>query len=254
MPSSVSTRSRDAVSRTIAEQLAPLLRVHEQLRRRPWPTPDLPRARRRLAAGRPAFDPATALRAAGDLASAFRDTAQAFDSCGIASTNSVAALRPSKTEVTRLVTSWANSDARSAAGSGRLARQIAGLVGNAVLHRVAEDVRDAIPLAGWAHPACPCCGSAPDIATINGDARTLLCSRCDTPWRAPAPGCLSCGANGSPAIARIASTYLGYELAICHACGRYIKERRGSLRFQPLVERALAAGLDDAAQTRGLRL
>ena len=254
MPSSVSIRSRDAVSRTIADQLAPLLRVHEQLRHRAWPTPDLPRARRRLAAGRPAFDPTTALRAAGDLASAFRDAAQAFDSCGIASTTSVAALRPSKTEVTRLVTSWANSDTRPAAASGRLARQIAGLVGNAVLHRVAADVRDAIPLSGWAQPTCPCCGSPPDIATINGDARTLHCSRCDTPWRSPAPGCLGCGADGSPAIARVASAYLGYELAICHSCGRYIKERRGSLRFHPLVERALAAGLDDAAQKRGLRL
>lgn len=254
MPSSVSSRSRDAVSRTFAEQLAPLLRVHAQLRARDWPAPDVARAKRRLTAGRPTFDPATVLRSAGDLAAAFHDTAAAFDSCGIAPTSTIAALRPSRTEVTRLVTSWATSDSRPAAGTSRVARQVASLVGNAILHRVAADVRDAVPITGWSQVHCPCCGCAPDIATLSNKARTLICSRCDTPWRAPRAGCLGCGADHPPAIARVASAYLGYELAICHACGRYLKERHGGLRFQPLVERALTSGLDDAAERRGLRL
>lgn len=254
MSSSVSTRSRDAVSRNFAEQLAPLLRVHEHLRNREWPLPDMARARRRLAAGRPAFDAAAVLRAAGDLARAFRQTASALDSCGIAPTSAIGELRPTRADVTRLIVSWANSDARPASGSHRVERQVAGLVGNAVLHRVAAEVREAIPITGWKHATCPCCGCAADIATISRGARTLICSRCDTPWRAPAAGCLGCGADGPPAIARVSSTYLGYEVAICHSCGRYLKERRGGLRFQPLVERALTAGLDDAAEKRGLRL
>ena len=83
--------------------------------------------------------------------------------------------------------------------------------------------------------------------------RTLVCWRCDTQWRTTHRGCLGCGANGPPDVARVPSPYLGYELAICNACGRYLKERRGSLTHELIVERTLTAGLDEAAQQRGLR-
>jgi hypothetical protein len=56
-----------------------------------------------------------------------------------------------------------------------------------------------------------------------------------------------------PTLARVPSPYLGYQLAICNACGRYIKERRGALTHELFVERMLVAGLDEAAQQRGLR-
>ena len=49
------------------------------------------------------------------------------------------------------------------------------------------------------------------------------------------------------------SYYLGYDLAICNACGRYLKERGGALRHELIVERTLVATLDEAAQLRGLR-
>ena len=72
-------------------------------------------------------------------------------------------------------------------------------------------------------------------------------------WRTEDRGCLSCGADTPPTLVRIPSPYLGYELAICNACGRYLKERRGGLTHELFVERALTAGLDEAAQQRGLR-
>jgi hypothetical protein len=52
---------------------------------------------------------------------------------------------------------------------------------------------------------------------------------------------------------RVPSPDLGYDLVICNSCGRYLKERRGLPSHAWLVERALTAGLDEAAHERGLR-
>jgi hypothetical protein len=47
---------------------------------------------------------------------------------------------------------------------------------------------------------------------------------------------------------------LGYELLVCHACARYLKERRGDGMQLPIIERALTVELDAAAERRGLRI
>jgi formate dehydrogenase maturation protein FdhE len=91
------------------------------------------------------------------------------------------------------------------------------------------------------------------LALSTNTKRTLVCWRCDTQWKTAHRGCLGCGADGPPTVARVPSPYLGYELAICNSCGRYLKERRGPLTHELLVERTLTAGLDEAAQQRGLR-
>src|SRR5439155_13168772 len=134
----------------------------------------------------------------------------------------------------------------------RLARTVAAVVGNAVLSRVAADVVTGFSLATWKRLNCPCCGASPDLALATDRRRTLVCWRCDTMWRTDRRGCLGCGADTSPTIARVASPYLGYELTICNSCGRYLKERRGAPTHALLVERALTLGLDEAAQQRGL--
>jgi formate dehydrogenase maturation protein FdhE len=135
----------------------------------------------------------------------------------------------------------------------RVARRVASVVGNAVLARAASDVTAGVDLSAWRWPECPCCSGAPDLALCSDRQRTLVCWRCDTRWPAMHRGCLGCGAADAPTIARVPSPYLGYELAICNACGRYLKERRGAPSHDLLIERIIVAGLDAAAQQRGLR-
>ena len=129
------------------------------------------------------------------------------------------------------------------------------LVGNALLRAASARVGAPASWRTWARSVCPCCGGAADIALIErGAQRTLVCARCDMQWRARRAGCLGCDAEMAPAIARITNPDLGYDLVICHSCGRYLKERSGRAHHPPLVERALTAEMDAAAVRRGLRL
>ena len=254
MASIVSTRRRDTVSRVVAEQFAPILAVHRALIARARPEIDVARARARVARGRPALDATTLMRGADDLARSFEEAAAAFERSGIASTSSIGALKRRPADVERLVMGWVNGDLTSADGDRNLARRIAGVVGNAWLRRAATEMSDSMSFRGWSAVVCPCCGASPDLAVRTPRRRTLVCWRCDTKWRTDVTGCLGCGADGPPDVVRVPSPYLGYELAICNNCSRYLKERRGSLTYDPLVERALTAGLDAAAEGRGLRL
>ena len=152
-----------------------------------------------------------------------------------------------------LVLSWVNGESMPRNSSLRLARNVAAILGNAILARASADVTDGFSLAAWKRAQCPCCGASPDLALSTDRRRSLICWRCDTMWRTSRLGCLSCGADSSPTLVRIASPY-GYELAICNSCGRYLKERRGAPTQSLIVERALTASLDEAAEMRGLRV
>ena len=55
-------------------------------------------------------------------------------------------------------------------------------------------------------------------------------------------------------IARISNPALGYDLVMCNSCGRFLKERPRRGLASLLVERALTAELDLAAEQRGLRI
>jgi hypothetical protein len=237
----------------LADQLRPVVDVHSAVRGTAYARFDVERARTRIRSGRIAFDPAAMLESAGDLTQAFERTADAFERTGMASTIRVAAVKRAALDPTRLVLAWANAESRPTDGTMRLARSIAAVVGNAVLSRAAADVTTDFSLSTWKWPQCPCCGASPDLALATETKRTLVCWRCDTMWRTEDRGCLGCGENTAPTMARVSSPYLGYELAICNSCGRYLKERRGSLTHDLLVERTLIAGLDEAAQQRGLR-
>ncbi len=249
----VSTRRPTVASRTLADQLRPVVHVHGAVRENGYAQFDVERARTRLRAGRIAFDAALLIEEADDLTAAFKRTSQAFERTGIASTTEVGELQRRSVDVMSVVLAWANADSTPLDPTLRLARNIAAIVGNAVLSRAASDVTSGISLNTWKWPQCPCCGASPDLAFSTDARRMLVCWRCDTTWRAESRGCLGCGATGEPDIARVSSPYLGYELAICNSCGRYLKERRGGLNHELLVERTLIAGLDEAAQLRGLR-
>lgn len=249
----VSTRRPTVASKTLAEQLRPVVHVHGVVRENGYARFDIERARTRIRSGRVAFDAAVLIEEAGDLTGAFKRTSQAFEHTGIASTPEVGALQAKSIDVTATVLAWTNAESTPLDPTMRLARNIAAIVGNAILSRAATDVTNGISLTAWKWPQCPCCGASPDLALATDARRMLVCWRCDTMWRAETRGCLGCGEIGEPTIARVASPYLGYELAICNSCGRYLKERRGALNHELLVERTLIAGLDEAAQLRGLR-
>jgi formate dehydrogenase maturation protein FdhE len=250
---SLSTRRAPSASKTLAEQFQPIVTIHETLRERATVALDVAAARERIRGGRPGFDASSLLRDAGDLTRSFHRTAAAFEKIGIASTTELAALRRETLDATALTASWANAESLPRNPALRLARHVAAIVGNAVLSRAAIDVADGFSFAAWKRVLCPCCGASPDLALSTDRRRSLICWRCDTMWRTARLGCLSCGADSSPTLVRITSPY-GYELAICNSCGRYLKERRGAPTQSLIVERALTASLDEAAEMRGLRV
>jgi hypothetical protein len=252
VPPSLSTRRPSSASKSLAEQFQPIVAIHAALRQRADVELDVNVARERIRAGRPGFDATTLLRSCGDPTRSFHRAAAAFERIGIASTTELAALRGESLDVHALMSSWANGDSMPRNPTMRLARNVAAIVGNAVLSRAACVVGDGFSFAAWKRVLCPCCGASPDLALSTEKRRSLICWRCDTVWRTSRLGCLGCGADSSPTLVRIASPY-NYELAICNQCGRYLKERRGMPTQSLIVERALTASLDDAAQMRGLR-
>ncbi len=247
------TRRPTVASQKLADQLQPIVRVHAGLRGRGLARVDVADARSRIRTGRWGFDAAALIDGAANLDPAFERTADAFERTGMATVPRVGALHDQGIDVRALVLAWSNGDSLPRNQALRLARGVAAVVGNAVLSRASADVTRGFALAAWKRPHCPCCGGSPDLALTTATRRSLVCWRCDTKWRTEARGCLGCGADAPPTLARVPSPFLGYELTICHSCGRYLKERRGPLTHDLLVERTLTAGLDEAAQQRGLR-
>lgn len=254
MSPSTSTRRPSAASKSLADQYKPIVAIHDTVRKRAQASLDVDDARARVRTGRAAFDTVDVLRGARDLGRTYERVAAAFEHTGIVSTSQFASLQQSPREAERLILSWAHGDAMPRNQSLRLARTVAGIVGNAILAAASDDVVSGFSLSTWKRVSCPCCGASPDLALATDTRRTLVCWRCDTMWRTAERGCLGCGADTAPTLARVPSPYLGYELTICNSCGRYLKERRGAPTHALIVERALTAGLDEAAQQRGLRL
>src|SRR5690349_9057103 len=106
----VSTRRPTVASRTLAEQLRPVVHVHGAVRETQYAQFDVERARTRLRAGRTAFDAAALIADAGDLTAAFKRTSQAFERTGIASTPEMAALQQRSVDATLVVLAWANAE------------------------------------------------------------------------------------------------------------------------------------------------
>jgi formate dehydrogenase maturation protein FdhE len=251
---SVVTRSRDVVTKGVADQFGPILRLQASLRSAVRPVVDVKDAQARIALRRPGFDPVRILSRARTVVTAFDRCVDALEVAGFASSTAVTALRQQQHDARSLAISWAAGESAPSAATQRLAQKAASLVAGAILQSNARVVTQKLSLEAWQRPVCPSCGGAPDLAFVDGSKRALVCSRCDTTWPVATRGCIGCDASGPPTIARVKSPYLGYDLVICHSCGRYLKERSGRAKHPPLVERALTAEMDAAAVRRGLRL
>ena len=254
MTGTVLTRSRDVVSKGVADQFGPVLQLQQALRSSVRPVVDVADARARIATRRPGFDPVRILSRARTVVTAFDRCVDALEVAGLASSTTVTALRQENHDARSLAIAWAAGETPPTISSQRLAQRAAAVVAGAILQSNARVVMNKLSLDGWQRPICPSCGGAPDLAFVEGSKRALVCSRCDTVWPVNTRGCIGCDATGAPTIARVRSPYLGYDLVICHACGRYLKERAGRASHPPLVERALTAEMDAAAVRRGLRI
>jgi hypothetical protein len=239
------------VRSTLAEQFAPVLRAHAQLRSDCTPALDVERARARVASGYFAYDPAKVLASSADVRPGFTRMLAAFEVAGLISNDDSRALMRRSLAVDELVTAWLRGDWTSRDPRRHAGLQVAGLVGNAVLGAASALVFDAGIWSGWTRTRCPCCGGAADIALTDGNEdRTLICARCDTRWTSARETCLGCH---SDEIGRIRTPSLEYDLVICNACGRFIMERESTEPLALIVERAITAELALAAEQRGLR-
>jgi hypothetical protein len=212
------------------------------------------KARSNVANGRVAFDPNDVLRSAGDLDASLGKMATAFEMCGMASPRALDSFRKGHAIAQPLVKAWLVGERGSSDEGRRLALRAAALVGNAILRSAAAQTSKGEQFSDWKSATCPCCGGPPDLAVRSGATRMLVCARCDTQWQAPTLGCLACEAARAPTFVRVDALDLGYELLVCHACARYIKERQGEGMQSPMLERALTVELDAAAERRGLRI
>ena len=238
----------------VADELAPLVRLHEELGRFKLTPARVKRARANMAEGRIGFDPTDVLRAAGDLDASLGKVATAFEMCGMTSQRELDAFRKGYTVAQPLIKAWLVGERGSSDAGRRLALRAAAVVGNAILRSAAVQASKGSELGALKRVTCPCCGGSPDLAIRAKDARTLVCARCDTSWLAPTDGCLGCEATRPPTFVRVDAFDLGYELLVCHSCARYVKERRAEGMLPAIVERALTADLDAAAERRGLRI
>lgn len=245
---------RESARSSYADDLGPLVRVHTELGRfRLGPT-RVKRARVNLGEGRVAFEPLDVLRAAGDLDPSLARVATAFEMCGLASARELDAFRKGYSVAAPLLKAWLVGERGSSDEGRRLALRAAALVGNAILRSAAAQASKGSSFSTWQKSTCPCCGGPPDLAVRSDATRMLVCARCDTQWNAPTVGCLGCEATRPPTFVRVDALDLGYDLLVCHACARYIKERRGSGIEAPVIERSLTSELDSAAERRGLRI
>ena len=235
-----------------------MLRAHADLLGECAPSVDEAVARQRIAKGQIGYDALRVLRSCGDLTSRFVRVLDAFEVAGLVSNADRPVIMTSELDVDDLVSGWYTGDRTPRDSRRRLARQVGIVIGNALLRAASSRVGTPTDWPTWARVICPCCGGAPDIALIERAGRErqriLVCGHCDATWRAPREGCLGCDASESPrTIARISNPELGYDLMICNSCGGFLKERPRAGIASLIVERALTAELDVAAELRGLR-
>jgi formate dehydrogenase maturation protein FdhE len=247
--------SSTTVRATLLEQFEPVLRVQGEVLDDCTPTLDVDAARARIKGGQVGYDALRVLRSCGDLMPRFVRVLDAFEVAGFVSNDDRRAILDAEPDVDDLVSGWFTGDRTPRDARRRTARQVAIVVGNAMLRSASTMVGSPSTWKTWSRVVCPCCGGSPDIVLVERSAhRTLVCARCDAQWRARRSGCLGCDTTDAASLARIANPPLGYDLVMCNACGRFIKERPRRGLEALIVERALTTELDLAAEQRGLRI
>lgn len=253
-PTTKTSVTREYTPGGMADELGPLVRVHSELGKFRLSAVRVKRARANLSEGRVAFDANEVLRAASELDANLGRVATAFEMCGMTSSRALDSFRRSYTAANPLLKAWLVGERGSSDEGRRLALRSAAVLGNAILRAAAQQVSKDISFADFRKSSCPCCGGSPDLAVKDDVRRSLICARCDTQWPAPTLGCLGCESTRPPTFVRVDAVDLGYELLVCHACARYLKERRADGLLLPIIERAVTVELDSAAERRGLRI
>ena len=244
----------ETVRRAIAEQLAPVSGLRDDLERRWTLAIDVDRARQRLRSGQCACDPMETIGSAGNLLVAYVRATVAIERAGLVSDDEAIQARERRFQLMPLIAAWVGGEPMPRDRVKRAARMAAALVGSSILRRASRDViGDAVP-SEWVRPTCPACGGSPDFCFQDGDHRALVCSRCDTRWATTEAGCLGCSARETPMLARVLSPAIDYMLVVCNPCGRYIKEPLHPAALVPEVDRIMTQELDAAAEARGLRM
>ena len=253
-PTTKTSVTREYTPGGMADELGPLVRVHSELSKFRLSAVRVKRARTNLAEGRVAFDANEVLRAATELDAGLSRVATAFEMCGMTSPRGLDSFRRNYSAANPLLKAWLVGERGSSDEGRRLALRAAAVLGNAILRAAAQQVSKDVSFSDWKKASCPCCGGSPDLAIREQSRRTLVCARCDTQWSAPTVGCLGCESTRPPTFVRVDAVDLGYELLVCHACARYLKERHTDGMQLPIIERAVTVELDDAAERRGLRI
>jgi hypothetical protein len=239
----------------MAEQFEPVLRIQAEVLGECEPAVDVEAAQQRIRNGQVGYDALRVLRSCGDLTPRFVRVLEAFEIAGFVSNEDRRLLLDGELDVDDIVMGWFTGDRTPRDPRRRVARQVAIVVGNALLRAASRKIGPAVTWKGWTRTVCPCCGGAPDIMLVErGASRTLVCARCDAQWRVKRSGCLGCDSEEKTSLARISNPAVGYDLLMCNACGRFIKERPRRGLEALIVERALTTELDLAAEQRGLRI
>ena len=244
----------ETVRRAIAEQLAPVTSLRDDLEKRWQLAIDVERARARVRNGQCAGDPMETIGSAGNLLVSYVRATVAIERAGIVSDEEAIQARERRFQLMPLVAAWVAGEPMPRDRVKRAARRSAALVAGSILRRASRDVLgDAAP-HDWSRASCPSCGGSPEFTYDDGDRRMLVCSRCDTRWGTTERGCLGCSARETPMLARVVSPAIGYALVVCNPCGRYLKEPLQPAALVPEIDRVLTQELDAAAEARGLRL
>lgn len=216
---------------------------------------DLLQAGERLRVGRAAFNPVDEVGTPDDLDAPFVQATKALERAGLASNGEAASARAHRGDVLPMIAAWLSGDNAPRDRGRAVARRAAILVGRSRLRSAVARLRSAQPLDTWKGRGCPCCGGHPEFVVASPPGHSLICGRCDVSWVAARLGCTGCGASKPPVVVRVTlPDEAGYRLVVCNACGLYIKEGSVASGAPTIVEQALTAHLDAAAEARGLRL
>src|SRR3954468_11561383 len=117
----VLTRSRDIVSKGVADQFGPVLQLQQALRSAVRPVVDVGEARARIASRRPGFDPVKILSRARTVVTAFDRCVDALEGSGLASSTTVTSLRNESYNARSLAIAWAAGEPAPNVSTHRLA-------------------------------------------------------------------------------------------------------------------------------------
>jgi FdhE protein len=146
---------------------------------------------------------------------------------------------------------------------GRIAAWI-GVAAGPVLELAAAAVK---PLSKeeWSGPACPACGSLPQVSVIReesgefmaGSPRFLVCGRCAMWWSFARATCPSCGEDDSRRVGAFSPEGERWiRIDACDTCRGYVKtfdlREPGGKDIVPLVDDVASLTLDVWAHEQGL--